>query len=278
MPSVLAERRILGWSLSAWTIVLWGYALTILVFLLAPSFYIVAISLDASGLGLWPTSPTFEWYGEIASNAALVDAAKTSLVLALATTILSLVLGLLAARAFRLVRVRSLLVLVMLLPVFLPGILVGFDLMVYFRVIGIANTFWAALVTHTLWALPFAFVFLLTTMSAFDPTLNEASSDLGGNNLQTFLLIELPLIRPGVIGAAVLSFTLSLNEFIRTFFIQGLNSTLPTYIFGFIRSGIEPTIFAVSGLITLVSLALLVLVLILGAMSVRRERTTAVSH
>jgi spermidine/putrescine transport system permease protein len=251
-------------------LILWVYTLIILIYLLLPSLYIIGISLDSSGLGLISSNLTFKWYARLFTNQYLGDAAKRSFTVGIATMASTVVIGLLAARAYRFLRRKSLFIVFMVLPIFVPGIVVGFNLIVYFKFLEISGGLLAIWLAHMLWVLPFIFVYLLTTLSSLDPNLLDAARDLGSNEWQAFRYVELPLISNGVIGASVLAFTLSLNEFIRTFFVQGINMTLTTYIFGFIRTGTEPTIFAMSGLITLLSLVTLALAAALAFTSQKR--------
>jgi spermidine/putrescine transport system permease protein len=215
-------------------------------------------------LGLISTTPTLKWYARLFNNQFLLGAAKLSLTVGLATMASTVVMGLVTARAYRYLRRKSLFIVFMVLPIFVPGIVIGFDLIVYFKFLRISGGWLAIWLAHMLWVLPFIFIYLLTTLSSLDPNLIDAARDLGAKEWQAFRYVELPLISNGVVGASVLSFTLSLNEFLRTFFVQGINMTLTTYIFGFIRTGTEPTIFAMSGLITILSLMMLALAALLA--------------
>lgn len=237
------------------------YTALVILVLLLPLAYILPISLHPDGVAAIPTEPTLKWYSQLMANDSLLSALSVSVQLAVATALVTTPLAFLAAAGTRNAARTDALIGLFLLPVFMPGISVGLGLAVYFEMLGISLSPMTALVAHVLWAFPFAYIIILTTMAGFDTHLKEAAYDLGAREWRAFIDVELPQIQPGIIGAAMFSFTLSFNEFSRTMLVLGSTDTLPTYVLSRVQNvGIDPTVYAVSGLTIVVSTLLLILV------------------
>lgn len=235
------------------------YTALVIVVLLLPLAYILPISMHPDGLAAIPTAPTLKWYGQLLANDSLLSALAVSVQLGLATAAVTTPLAFLAAAGTRNAARKDLLIGFFLLPVFMPGISVGLGLAVYFELIGVSLSLWTMLVAHVLWAFPFAYIIVLTSMASFDTHLKEAAYDLGADEWRAFVDVELPQIQPGLVGAAIFSFTLSFNEFSRTMLVRGSTDTLPTYVLSRVQNlGIDPTVYAVSGLTIVLSSLLLV--------------------
>ena len=123
--------------------------------------------------------------------------------------------------------------------------------------LGLQRSLWTELVGHVLWALPFAFLVILTSMSVVKRETVLAAMDLGANEWRAFRDIEYPIIKPGITSAAIFSFVLSFNEFSRTYYLQGIGQTIPTYVWNKITVAITPEIFALSSLTVILSLTLI---------------------
>lgn len=235
------------------------YTALVILALLLPLAYILPISLHPEGLAAIPTDPTLKWYSQLMANDSLLSALAVSVQLAVATAVVTTPLAFLAAAGTRNAARTNTLIGLFLLPVFMPGISVGLGLAVYFEMIGIALSPITVLVAHVLWAFPFAYIIILTTMASFDTHLKEAAYDLGAREWRAFVDVELPQIQPGIIGAAMFSFTLSFNESSRTMLVRGSIDTLPTYVLSRVQNlGIDPTVYAVSGLTIVVSTLLVI--------------------
>ena len=186
-------------------------------------------------------------------------------------------LALLAAMAVRELKVRRLIIILMLLPLFVPGISMGIATAFFFRELGIPSSLFSIVVIHVVWALPFAFLIVLTVMTTFDPVLLEAAHMSGANRWRAFFDVELPLIYPGVVGAAIFSMIISFNETIRTTMVQGPYNTVQTYIWStFKQIGLTPTLFALMGLLIIVTFALVLVLSVMGARQARREMRASV--
>jgi len=209
---------------------------------------------------------TFRAYAELWSSPILVSATVTTLEVAAIVGIAAPALGLLAALAVRELRIPRLVLLLVLLPLFVPGVSMGLASAFFFRVLGIVPSLATVALVQTLWALPFATLVTLTVMSTFDPILLEAAHVTGANRLRGFLDIELPIIRPGIIGAILFSLILSFNETIRTSLVQGPLNTVQTYIWStYKETGLSPAIYALMTLLILLTLLLLASMLAIGS-------------
>jgi ABC-type spermidine/putrescine transport system permease subunit II len=253
----------------------WAFTIFVLLFLYAPLVPPLILSTTARyQFGQISGEPefTFRWYVEMWRNPILVDSFQTSVITAVIVGLITPALAILAAMAVRELPVRRLIVILMLLPLFVPGITMGLATAFFFRELGIAPSLMTIVVVHVIWALPFAFLIVLTVMTTFDPVLLEAAYMSGANRWRAFLGIELPLIYPGVIGAAIFSMIISFNETIRTTFVQGPMNTVQTYIWStFKQIGLTPTLFALMGLLIIVTFALVLALSVMGVRQARRE-------
>lgn len=252
-------------ALRGWRPSLFGvYTVLVIVALLLPLAYLLPLSLNPDGAPRIPLEPTLAWYEAVLSNGDLIAALVQSVKLGALTSVIATPLAFLSAMGTRNVARRSAVIGVLLLPVFMPGTSVGLGLAVYFQLFEIELSIWTMLVAHVLWAFPFAYIIVLTSMASFDAHLKEAAYDLGASEVRAFVDIELPHIKPGLLGAAIFSFTLSFNEFSRTTLVRSATDTLPTYVWGRVQNlGLDPTIYAVSALTIILSAALLAVVGIL---------------
>jgi spermidine/putrescine transport system permease protein len=243
-----------------------GLVLLILYLPLVPPVFF-SFAPEAAGEGF----VTLRWYAEMWRNPLLTGAMWTSLEAGLIVAIITPVLALAAAMAIRELKAARLILLAMLLPLFIPGISMGLATSFFFRIAGVAPSLLTIAVVQILWALPFATLVVLTAMSTFDPVYLEAAHMSGANRWRSFRDIELPLIRPGVTGAATFSLILSFNETIRTSAVQGPLNTVQTYIWSTYKQvGLSPTLYA------LMTLLIALTVLLVGAFLVS-GRSKAVS-
>ena len=237
-----------------------GLVLLVLYLPLVPPLFFSFVP-ETSG----SSSLTLRWYGEIWQNPLLTGAMVTSLEAGLIVAVLTPILALAAAMAIRELKAARLILLVMLLPLFIPGVSMGLATAFFFRIAGIAPSLFTIAIVQILWALPFATLVLLTAMSTFDPVYLEAAYMSGANRWRAFRDIELPLIWPGISGAATFSLILSFNETIRTSVVQGPLNTVQTYIWSTYKQvGLSPTLYAVMTLLILLTILLVAAFLVSG--------------
>lgn len=209
------------------------------------------------------------------------DALVRSLVLAVMTMVVSTVLGVMSAQAFRRrFRGAGAVFYLIVLGMMVPGVLTGLGTsLLANNVLGIERHWYTtAFATHVAYTFPFAFLVMLAILNRFDPSVEEAAWSLGVDPRTTFRRVTFPLIFPGVLSAMLFAFTLSLDEFPRTLFASGRDQTLPLAIYGTFSVEIHPNIFAFGVLTTLFSFSLLAVYGILMALSVQRARRQAMQE
>ncbi len=254
----------------------WIYALIYLVFLYAPVVLLPLFAFNASTIIAFPLEGfTTEWFRELRHVEALHDAVRNSLFIASITAVLSTGVGILTARAaaqYRFPMKGGIMGLIML-PLVLPEIIVAVALLVVIvQLFGWPLSAWTVIAAHTLICIPFSVAILNGSFQNMDASLEEAAIDLGETRLSTFRLITLPLILPGVIASLLISFTISLDEFIIAFFLTGSEPTLPVYIWGLLRFPQRlPVVMALGTILV----ALSVLLLIAAEVTRRRGVTRA---
>jgi spermidine/putrescine transport system permease protein len=250
MPEAPASSR-------AAAALIWACLGLVLLFLygplVPPAIHSFAGTGGATGL--------FHNYAAIFQDERLMRALRTSLVVALLVALIAPSLALLAAEAVRVWRMPRLIIALMLLPLFVPGISMGLATGLFFQILGVKPSLLTITAVHVLWALPFAFLIILTVMANFDQVYLEAAYMSGAGRLSAFLEVELPQIHHGILGAAVFSLILSFNETIRTSVVQGARNTVQTYLWSqYQQVGLAPHLFALMTLIIVITLVLIALV------------------
>jgi ABC-type spermidine/putrescine transport system permease subunit II len=244
--------------------------IVVLVFLFAPVAVTVLFSFTVSPRLTLPIEGlTLDWYGSALRDPlfsrSLLNSILLALVAALGASALGVPFAFALARLRR--RTRGALLTGSLLPAAIPALVLGIALAVFFNAFGRAPGLVNAAVGHMLVALPFVILTMNARLETFDFSVLEAARDLGASPLRTFRDVTLPLIRPSVIGAALLAMALSLDEFVVTWFNIGNDQSLPVLIWGFMRRGIDPSI---NALATLILAGLIILVVLSGLVGRRR--------
>jgi spermidine/putrescine transport system permease protein len=240
-----------------------------LAFLYAPLMPPLLLAIEDPVTG----NATLRNFGALHGNAMLMGGLINSIILAAIVGVAAPLLGLAAAQAVRTFGKPRLIVTVLLLPLFIPGISMGVSTSLFFNILGVAPSIVTMAVVQTLWALPFAFLIILTVMSGFDTLHLEAAYTSGANRLQAFWEVELPQIGPGLSGAATFAVILSFNETARTAVVQGGNNTVQTFIWSrYQQVGLSPDIYALMSVIIAVTLVLILLLVVLGRKQSSRIR------
>jgi spermidine/putrescine transport system permease protein len=245
------------------------------VFLWGPLLVVVFFSLHSTAALSFPFEGfSFRWYDEIFSSDEVRSAAENSLIVASVTAVSTLVLGTLAAYGLTRTssRARGPLALLLFLPITLPGLFIGTALLVAFARVEVTLSLATVTVAHLVYVFPFFFLIARAALDRLDPALEEAAADLGAGRWLVFRRVTLPQVWPVLVGAACLSFALSFDEFVITFFVIGPDSTLPMFIWSSLRRTIDPSINAISTLLLLFTLLLFVLTFALTSWSERRRR------
>jgi ABC-type spermidine/putrescine transport system permease subunit II len=244
---------------------MWLALAAILCMLYLPLVPPFLFSIGAGGASAPGEPLTLRWYASLPDNPVLVGALGTTLIVAVVTALAAPALGLLAAMAVRELRMARVILLLVLLPLFVPGVSMGLATALFFRQLDLPASLWSICVVHVLWALPFATLIILTVMATFDPVYLEAAYMTGAGRWRAFRDVELPLIRAGILGAATFSMILSFNETVRTSLVQGPLNTVQTYIWStFLQVGLSPSLYALMSLLILVTVLLLLVALAVG--------------
>ncbi|MBM3585644.1 MAG: ABC transporter permease subunit [Alphaproteobacteria bacterium] len=234
----------------------------ILVFLYAPLVIVVVVSFNTSTSGILPLKGlTFDWYDKLLRDAVFHEAIRASLVVAVAAVVGATSIG--GPAAFMIARRRFVgrgaLLALTFGPLVLPGIVIGVALLAALGSLGRQGGLWPTAIAHVLVCLPFVVMVLRARLKDFDRQVEDAGRDLGSSPARVLRTVTLPIMAPTIIGAAILVFGVSLDEFVVTNFIIGANATIPTMIWGMMRIGVTPTANALAALILVVSLVLVVL-------------------
>ena len=234
-----------------------GYTVIFLIY--APIFWLTVMSFSQRPLTGVPWPLTGSWYAKLYEDTRWVGPIELSLVIALIVAVLCMSAATLVGRSLPALRRRGGILFAFLLPLFVPGIVLGATLFMFYRsFLGIKTGLWSLVLVHFLWSFPFALLAMLVVSVRFDHRLLEAAEDLGANAWQRFWHIEFPALRPGIIAAAFFGFLLSFNELERSLFLRGGHTTLPLYSWVQAASHTSnvPLIYALSTIIMLISLAL----------------------
>jgi spermidine/putrescine transport system permease protein len=243
---------------AAWLLL---HASAVFAFLYLPIAVLILYSFNGQGVGGFPPHHlTLDWYRILFADAAIWDAVLNSLQVALAAMVISIALGIPAALALDRVQFpgKALFRRLVLLPLILPGIITGLSLLMLFNLTSVKLSLFTITLGHGTALISVAATEVFAGLQKLDRAQEEASLDLGANYWQTFWRITVPNLKLPIIGAALLIFTLSMDEIAVSFFLIGRDNTLPLEIWGRLRRGITPEINAVSTIIFLFSLLTIV--------------------
>jgi spermidine/putrescine transport system permease protein len=242
----------------------------VLLFFYLPIAVLVLFSFNQSKLNIVWTGFTLDWYTSLWHDTVLVRALQNSLIVAVFTTLISLVLG--TAGAWLLYRYRyrasSVLETLAFLPMIVPEVILGVSLLILFVTIGLQLGYTTIVISHVTFCFPFVMASVQARLAGLDPALEEAALDLGATPLQAFTKVLVPYLMPAIVSGGLMSFTLSLDELIVTYFTASAGTrTLPLEIFGRVKKGLDPSLNAIST----VFIAVTVLALLITEMVRRRN-------
>ena len=244
---------------------MWIFILSALIFIFLPSTYLLVISFEPSKLERIPRSFSdfsLKWYIRLFQRERLPGAIKQSVMVGLLTAVITSFLSLLSGMSYRKLRKKSFFLGLLIFPIFVPGIIAALSLSVFFKLVKIHSSMYTIVLGHVLYTLPYAAIVTLVSFSGLKEGFIEAARDLGASGFRAFKDIIFPLTRGGIFGAALFGFLLSLNEFIRAYFLSGWQETLSMYMFGQMKGGADPSIYALAGFILSVSIFLVLIALI----------------
>jgi spermidine/putrescine transport system permease protein len=233
-------------------------ALAAYAFLYLPLVIVVVYSFNDSRLNAEWVGFTLDWYRTLAGDEAMLTAAANSLLIAVSASVVSTVLGTMAGIAMHRYRTVVLPILV-LAPIAIPEILMGVALLIFFVLLNFTLGLVSVALAHIAFCIGFVALVVRARLAGMDESLTEAARDCGATPWQAFHRVTLPLIMPGVIAGALMAFTLSIDDFVITFFTAGAGTvTLPLQIYSMIKIAVTPEVNAVSTLLMLLTLVLIV--------------------
>jgi spermidine/putrescine transport system permease protein len=280
----MSNRRSPWVTLAAWLV--YGFLYAPIIVLIVFSFNLSRTNIVFEGfVNRGPCGP-FYWFCELFNNRDVLAATRNTLIVAFVATLISTVIGTMAAIALQRHRfpVRQLSEATLYLPIVIPEIVMGIGMLVlYSALFRWANNAFALqgaqrlslglttiILAHVAFCIPFVTLVVRARLAGFDHSMEEAAMDLGANEWVTFRRVTLPIIAPGVLSGGLLAFTISLDDFIITFFTTGPGSTtLPIYVYGLLRRVVTPEVNALS---TIWILTVLILVLCSQWIQTRENR------
>lgn len=231
----------------------------VFLFLYAPILMLMVLSLNSAGLPTVWTGISFEWYARLFHSPDILRAARNSLVVALASTVIATLLGTLLALGVERRRASTAADALLFAPMIIPDVVLAIALLSFFTFLNFTLGLHSIILAHVVFNIAFVCAVVRARLKNFDWSLLEVSADLGATALTTFLRVTLPLIAPAVLAGALLAFTLSLDEFIIAYFTAGAgqaSTTLPMKIYAMIRFGVTPEINAMATIVMLLSFCL----------------------
>ena len=241
-------------------------AVGLFIFLYLPIVILIIYSFNENRfVSIW-TGFSTQWYGEVFRDPQVASAFRVSIWLALWSTAIATVFGTLTAIAMERFKFWGKVTYdaILYLPIIIPDIVMALSTLLFFIMMGVALSRYTVLIAHIAFNIAFVAIVVRARLADMDNSLEEAAADLGANPWETFRRVTVPLLLPGIISGALLAFTLSLDDFVITFFMAGPGSTtLPVFIFSKLRFGVTPEVNAISTLMFLGSTVLVIISLLI---------------
>ena len=239
------------------------YSVLIFLFLYAPIVVLIIFSFNAEKSRAKWGGFSMRWYQELFRDTEIMQALTTTLTVAVLSSVIAVLIGTAAAVGIMAMtkKLRKIYMNVTYLPMLNADIVTGVSLLLIFTALGMRLGYMTLLLAHVTFNIPYVILSVMPKLKQLDPNLNEAAQDLGASPLTAFFKVVLPEISPGIVTGALLAFTMSIDDFVISFFTTGSGvSTLSIYIYSMARRGIKPEINALSALMFIVVLALLLIV------------------
>ena len=236
----------------------------VFLFLYVPISAVVVFSFNSGEQTAVWQGFTFDWYAALFEDAALWRACRNSLIIAGAATLIATVIGTATALAIERYRfrLREALVRCLYLPIIMPDIVLAIALLTFYVQARMPLGLTSVIIAHGVFNIAYVTIVVRARLQGYDNSVEDAALDLGATEWQTFWRITLPLIAPGIIGGAMLAFTLSIDDFVITFFTAGVGwTTLSVHIYSLLRFGITPKINAISTMLLVNSIGFILLFL-----------------
>lgn len=228
-----------------------------IVFLLSPLCLVVLFAFTDKALSNFPIDRlSLQWWDEMLAHPQFFPSLQNSLIIGAAVGAISAIVGTMAAMGFaRLPPKRAgIAIAILCLPLMLPPLVLAVALLSFYVQAGLQLSLTTVILSHLLFTQPFVVMVVYARMATFDWRVVESARDLGASPFRAFRTVTLPIIQPTVIGAALIAVALSIDDFVITFFTIGSGNTLPTLVWGMIRTALKPTVNAIGTLIILITI------------------------
>lgn len=223
------------------------YMALIYLFLYLPIFMVIGYSFNTNDSNLVFEGFTTKWYLSMFQDSSLMSSLILTLELALVSTLISVVLGTLAAIGMYRYdfRFKKTLNSLLYIPIVIPELVIGIASLATFTLLNISLSFWTLVIAHVTFCVPFVIITLRARIAGFDKSIEEAAMDLGANQFRTLKRVTIPMLMPGILSGALLSITLSLDDVIISYFVTGAgDTTLPIKVYGMARGKISTEVYA----------------------------------
>jgi len=235
--------------------------IAVLLFLFLPTIVIIIFSFSAEKNLSFPMGGfSLKWYIELFNSRQFTAAIQNSALVAIITSLCAGILGTVASFALNKnkFKLKNALGTFYMIPITLPGLILGVAILSLFTYLDARLSLITIAISHIVFCIPFVLLIMNSRLEKLDFTIEEAARDLGANPFTVFLKVTFPMIRSSLFGAVLVSFALSFDEFVVTFFTAGAQKTLPLLIWGMMRLGVSPVINAASSMVIVVSFILII--------------------
>ena len=239
------------------------FCFAVYLFLFLPISVVIANSFNATTSKPYLSWKgfTFNWYVKLFENNALLTSFGNTLIIAVVSTVLATAIGTLGAVGMYRYKFKGKGIIdgLLYIPVVIPEIVLGISLLTIFSAVNVPRGMLTLILAHVSFCVPFVVFNVRARLSGYDSSIEEASMDLGANRIRTFFEVTLPVLWPGITGGALLSFTLSIDDVIISYFVNGQTKTYPLRVMESIKSGVAPDVNALSALILIGTILLAVI-------------------
>jgi len=232
----------------------------VFLFLYMPIIVLIIFSFNNTKLNILFEGFTLEWYKVIPTNIELLIALKNTLIVAITSTLISTIIGTISAIGLHKFNFKgkNLINEILYIPIVMPDIVIGISLLSIYTLMNFSLGMMTLIVAHIAFSIPYVIVSVRSSLQSMNKELEEVSSDLGANSIQTFFKVTLPSIAPGIYSGLLMAFTLSMDDVVISYFTSGPDSnTLPLYIYSMIKSGVTPDVNAMFTIIIVIALIVL---------------------
>lgn len=253
------------------------YAILVYAFIYAPIAVMVVFSFNNQKTNYYWNGFTLKWYEKLFTDSSVVEYLWNSLYIAVAATVISVIIG--TVGAVGLIRfefkLKKLVNNSLYIPIVIPEVVLGLALLMLFEIIHLPLGFMAIILAHVTFCVPFVIIIMRGRLAGMDLSVEEASMDLGANRLVTFFRVTLPMLVPGILSGAFMSFTLSIDDVIISNFVSGpYSTTLPVKILSLVKTGLSPEVNA----LTSIMIAVILLGILLNSVVQALLRKRALTH